>query len=156
MLKIEIIAVGTKPPSWVLAGVDQYAIRMKRDCQFSIRELKTSDRSRPTSIEKHKNSEGEAMLKVIDRNARVIALDVSGRNWSTEQLASKFVSWSQMTNHFQFLVGGPDGLAKTCLDRADETWSLSNLIFPHFLVRVLLAEQVYRVLMLNANHPYHK
>jgi len=96
------------------------------------------------------------MLKVIDRNARVIALDVSGRNWSTEQLASKFVNWSQMTNHFQFLVGGPDGLAKTCLDRADETWSLSKLIFPHFLVRVLLAEQVYRVLMLNANHPYHK
>ena len=156
MLKVDLIAVGTRPPAWVQTGIEQYSSRMKRDCQFAIKEIKTSDRTRSTSTKKHKAIEGEAMLKAVVPGARIIALDVGGRNWSTEKLAANFVNWSQMTNHFQFLIGGPDGLSSQCLDAADDVWSLSNLIFPHFLVRVMLAEQIYRVLMLNANHPYHK
>lgn len=156
MLKIELIAVGTKPPSWVVQGIDDYASRLKRDCRFLITEIKTADRKKPQSVEGFKAEEAKAMLASITDGARVIALDRSGKNWSTEQFAGKLQQWSQQTNHYQFLIGGPDGLADACLARANETWSLSGLTFPHFLVRVLLAEQIYRALMVNAGHPYHK
>ena len=95
-------------------------------------------------------------MAAVSDSARVIVLDRSGKDWSTEQFAGKLQDWSQLTNHFQFLVGGPDGLATECLERADEVWSLSKLTYPHFLVRVMLAEQIYRALMVNAGHPYHK
>ena len=83
-------------------------------------------------------------------------MDSRGKNWGTEELAAKMADRSQTSSQFQFLIGGPDGLADSCLERADAVWSLSRLTFPHFLVRVLLAEQIYRALMVNANHPYHK
>jgi 23S rRNA (pseudouridine1915-N3)-methyltransferase len=133
LLKIELIAVGTKPPAWVLAGIDHYTSRMKRECAFAITEIKTADRGRSNSVENR-----------------------GGKNWSTEELAGKLQDWSRETNHFQFLVGGPDGLAPECLGAASDRWSLSKLTFPHFLVRVMLAEQLYRALMVNAGHPYHK
>lgn len=156
MLKIELIAVGTRPPAWVLSGIDDYASRLKRDCRFSITEVKTADRKKPQSVDVFKAEEAKALLAAVDGSARVVAMDRSGKNWSTEQFAGKLEDWSQQTNHFQFLIGGPDGLADACLERANETWSLSKLTYPHFLVRVLLAEQIYRALMVNAGHPYHK
>ena len=156
LLKIELIAVGTEPPAWVLDGIDQYTARMKRDCRFSITEIRSADRKKPQSIEGFKAEEGRAILDAVSDSARVIALDRGGKNWSTEQLAGKLQDWSQQTHHFQFLIGGPDGLSGDCLARTNETWALSNLTFPHFLVRVLLAEQIYRALMVNAGHPYHR
>ena len=155
MLKIELIAVGTRPPSWVLEGIDQYVSRLKRECNFLITEIKTAERKNQ-SVETLKADEGKALLDAVSPSAHVIALDRSGKNWSTEQFAGKLQDWSQQTNHFQFLIGGPDGLAQVCLARADEKWSLSNLTFPHMLVRVMLAEAVYRAMMVNAGHPYHK
>ena len=83
-------------------------------------------------------------------------MDSGGQQWSTEQFASKIEDWSQVTSHFQFLIGGPDGLSDACRDEAHETWSLSRLTFPHFLVRLLLSEQIYRALSINTNHPYHR
>ena len=156
MLKIELIAVGTKPPGWVQSGIDHYASRMKRECGFSITEIKTADRSRTNSVENYKAEEGRHLMSAVAPAARVIALDRGGKNWSTEELAGKLQDWSRETNHFQFLVGGPDRLAPECLGAASDKWSLSNLTFPHFLVRVILAEQLYRALMVNAGHPYHK
>lgn len=156
MLKIEIIAVGTKPPSWISEGIEQYASRMKRDCRFDISEVKTSERKRNQSIASHRDEEARLIDGAIAKGARVIAMDSSGKNWSTGELAEKLDKWSHQTSHFQFLIGGPDGLARSCLARADDVWSLSRLTFPHFLVRVLLSEQIYRALMVNANHPYHK
>ena len=156
MLKIDLIAGGTRPPAWVLEGIEQYSSRMKRDCRFQILEIKTSDRKNKQSITAHQEDEAKLIGNHLDTGARVIAMDSRGKLWSTEQLAGKVQAWSQQTNHFQFVIGGPDGLADTVLKRVDEIWSLSNLTFPHFLVRVLLAEQIYRALMLNANHPYHK
>ena len=156
MLKIELIAVGTKPPAWVQAGIDHYTSRMKRECAFSITEIKTADRGRANSVENFKAEEGRHILSGLAPSARVIALDRRGKNWSTEELAGKLQHWSLTTNHFQFLVGGPDGLAPACLGAASDKWSLSKLTFPHFLVRVMLAEQLYRALMVNAGHPYHK
>ena len=156
MLKIELVAVGTKPPAWVLDGIQQYTSRLTRECRFSITEIRTSDRKKPKSVNSLKNEEGKALLAAVSDSARVIVLDRAGKDWSTEKFAGKLQDWSQLTNHFQFLVGGPDGLATECLERADEVWSLSKLTYPHFLVRVMLAEQIYRALMVNAGHPYHK
>jgi len=148
--------VGTRPPPWVVEGIEQYSSRIKRDCRFQILEIKTSDRKKKQSVATHQQDEAQLIGSHLSPGARVIAMDSRGKIWSTEQLAGKVEAWSQQTNHFQFVIGGPDGLADVILNRADETWSLSNLTFPHFMVRVLLAEQIYRALMLNANHPYHR
>ena len=156
MLKIDLVAVGTRPPAWVVQGIEHYSSRMKRDCRFEILEIKTSDRKKKQPDAIHRKVEAKFIDSHLNSGARVIAMDISGKIWSTVQLAGKLEAWSQQTNHLQFVIGGPDGLAGVILDRADEVWSLSNLTFPHFLVRVLLAEQVYRALMLNANHPYHR
>lgn len=129
---------------------------MKRDCRFQTLEIKTSDRKKKQSVAAHQKEEAKLIGSHLNSGARVIAMDSRGKIWSTEQLAGKVEAWSQQTNHFQFVIGGPDGLSDAIISRADEIWSLSNLTFPHFLVRVLLAEQIYRALMLNANHPYHK
>ena len=129
---------------------------MKRDCRFQILEIKTSDRKKKQSVATYQEEEAGLIGSHLISGARVIAMDSRGKIWSTEQLAGKVEAWSQQTNHFQFVIGGPDGLSDAIVSRADEIWSLSNLTFPHFLVRVLLAEQIYRALMLNANHPYHK
>jgi 23S rRNA (pseudouridine1915-N3)-methyltransferase len=86
----------------------------------------------------------------------LVTLDRNGKNWTTEQLASKFESWQLEFGKVQFLIGGPDGLSNDCLKAAQESWSLSNLTFPHFIVRILLAEQIYRAWSVLNNHPYHK
>ncbi len=140
----------------MVQGIEQYSLRMKRDCRFQILEIKTSDRKKKQSVAIHQEEEAKLIGSHFNAGARVIAMDSRGKIWSTEQLAGKVGAWSQQTNHFQFVIGGPDGLSDVIINRADEIWSLSNLTFPHFLVRVLLAEQIYRALMLNANHPYHK
>ena len=139
-----------------MQGIEQYSSRLKRDCRFDILEIKTSDRKKKQSVTIHQEDEAKLIGSHLNAGARVIAMDSRGKIWSTAQLAGKVEAWSQQTNHFQFVIGGPDGLADVILNRADEIWSLSNLTFPHFLVRVLLAEQIYRALMLNAKHPYHR
>ena len=140
----------------MVQGIEQYSSRLKRDCRFDILEIKTSDRKKKQSVTIHQEDEAKLIGSHLNAGARVIAMDSRGKIWSTAQLAGKVEAWSQQTNHFQFVIGGPDGLADVILNRADEIWSLSNLTFPHFRVRVLLAEQIYRALMLNAKHPYHR
>ena len=100
--------------------------------------------------------EGEAMLKAIAPSDKVIALDVLGKSWSTEKLASQLSDWQFEGCDFCFLIGGPDGLAPECLARADAKWSLSALTMPHPLVRIMLAEQLYRAWTITVGHPYHK
>lgn len=155
MLKVELIAVGTRSPAWVSEAVEEYSRRMK-DCTFSIREIRPADRRKPRGVDAWKAEEAALILNALVAGARVIAMDLSGRHWSTEQLAGKIENWKLEASHLQFLVGGPDGLDAACLSRADEVWSLSHLTFPHQLVRVILAEQIYRALSFIANHPYHK
>ena len=96
------------------------------------------------------------MLDRIRPRSYVVALDVKGKGWNTEQLADKLQQWMSEVPSVSLLVGGPDGLSEGCLARSDETWSLSALTFPHFLVRVILAEQLYRAVSIINNHPYHR
>lgn len=96
------------------------------------------------------------MLAAVPRDCHVIALDVTGQAWNTEVLAGRLQGWLGAGRDVALLVGGPDGLAPACLARADTRWSLSPLTLPHALVRVVLAEQLYRAWTLVSGHPYHR
>ncbi|HPY41824.1 MAG TPA: 23S rRNA (pseudouridine(1915)-N(3))-methyltransferase RlmH, partial [Thiolinea sp.] len=100
--------------------------------------------------------EGEKLLAAIPAGSLVIALDVLGKPWSTEQLSSQLDQWLASGQDVALLVGGPEGLSKACLQRSDQKWSLSALTFPHPLVRIIVAEQLFRAWSILSNHPYHR
>ncbi|MCV6623547.1 MAG: 23S rRNA (pseudouridine(1915)-N(3))-methyltransferase RlmH [Cellvibrionaceae bacterium] len=155
-MRTRIIAVGTKMPAWVETGYKDYAKRLPRDFSVEVLELPLGPRGKNASIEKAIAKESEAMLAAIPDGDKVIALDVKGKPWSTEQLADKLADWRMDGNNYSLLIGGPDGLSQQCLQRADVRWSLSALTLPHPLVRIVLIEQLYRAWTILNNHPYHK
>lgn len=155
-MQINLLAVGTRMPAWVDEGYREYARRMPRECSLVLNEIPLAQRSKSQAIERAVNEEGKRMLAALSDRQQVIALDVKGRSWSTEQLAQQLDNWKQDGRDISLLVGGPDGLAAECLQRAEQVWSLSSLTLPHPLVRVLLAEQLYRAWSLNSGHPYHR
>ena len=155
-MKIKLLAVGTKMPTWVTQGYDEYARRMPSDMQLQLHEIGLGFRGKGADVQRAIVKEGEQMLASIPAQDQVIALDVLGTSWSTEQLAKQCGDWRMGGRNVTLLVGGPDGLSSGCVARADQRWSLSALTLPHPLVRVLLAEQIYRAWSLLNNHPYHK
>lgn len=155
-MRLRIITIGTKMPSWVSQGVDEYSKRMPRELKVEWKELQLAQRGKGTSADKLREKEGEQILKAIPAGDKVIALDVRGKSLSTEQLADQLASWQMSGANYSLLIGGPDGLSKACLDRAERRWSLSDLTLPHPLVRILLAEQLYRAWTITVNHPYHR
>jgi 23S rRNA (pseudouridine1915-N3)-methyltransferase len=155
-LRLSIIAVGGKMPAWVEQAVLDYGLRMPRELKLQWREIPLAKRGKDNNAEALCRREGEQILKAIPAGDQVIALDVKGVSWSTEQLAQKLGDWQMSGNNFSLLIGGPDGLSPEALQRATLRWSLSNLTLPHPLVRVLLAEQLYRAWTITVNHPYHR
>ncbi|MEH6580976.1 MAG: 23S rRNA (pseudouridine(1915)-N(3))-methyltransferase RlmH [Halioglobus sp.] len=155
-MRLTVIAVGGKMPAWVEQGVKEYDRRMPRELKVTWREIPLVRRGRDTSAEMLRSREGEKILKTIPSGDKVIALDVQGKSWSTAQLASQLKDWQMSGDNYSLLIGGPDGLSTQCLARASQRWSLSDLTMPHPLVRILLAEQLYRAWTINANHPYHR
>lgn len=155
-MHIHLIAVGTRMPAWVTSGYEEYARRLPRECSLKLIEIPLSKRRKTQSAEKNRQEEGRAMLAAVPDGATVVALDVRGKTWSTEVLATRLQDWLQAGRNIALLVGGPDGLADECLSRADLRWSLSALTLPHALVRVLLAEQLYRAWTVIQGHPYHR
>jgi len=143
-------------PAWVNDGYQEYARRLPRECSLSLTEIPLGQRAKSSAVERAIAEEGARMLAAIPANQRVIALDVKGRSWSTEQLAGQLGLWMQDGRNVSLLVGGPDGLSADCLVRAEQRWSLSPLTLPHPLVRVLLAEQLYRAWTVTTGHPYHR
>lgn len=143
-------------PSWVEEGYGGYAKRLPRDFPVEVIELALGPRGKNGSVEKAIEKEGQQMLAAIPAGDKVIALDVKGKPWSTEQLASNLESWRMEGFNYSLLIGGPDGLSKECLAKADLKWSLSALTLPHPLVRIVLIEQLYRAWTVLNNHPYHK
>ena len=143
-------------PAWVEAGYTDYARRLPAECGLNLTEIGAGRRTKGTDLRRLTEKEGEQMLAAVPRGARVIALDVGGRGWSTEQLAEQLRGWLAGGRDPALLVGGPEGLAPACLAAAGERWSLSPLTLPHPLVRVVLAEQIYRAWSLLAGHPYHR
>lgn len=143
-------------PGWVEQAVLDYGQRMPRELKLQWREIPLAKRGKDNNAEALCRREGEQILKAIPTGDQVIALDVKGVSWSTEKLAQKLGDWQMSGNNFSLLIGGPDGLSPEALQRATLRWSLSDLTLPHPLVRVLLAEQLYRAWTITVNHPYHR
>ncbi len=143
-------------PGWVTEGFNEYLKRLPNEFSLELVEIPLGHRGKGADLARAKRQEGEQMLAAIPKGDRVIALEVGGKNWSTEQLAEQAELWQMSGQNVCLLVGGPDGLAPACVAIADQKWSLSALTMPHPLVRILLAEQLYRAWSILQGHPYHK
>jgi 23S rRNA (pseudouridine1915-N3)-methyltransferase len=154
-MKLKLLAVGTRMPSWVVTGFEEYHKRMPAELKLETIEIPLSPKGKGSST-RSKETQGQALLKVINKQDKVIALDVLGKSMSTESLAMQLSNWQMSGQNICLLIGGPDGLSSECLQRADIKWSLSDLTLPHPLVRILLMEQLYRAWTINKNHPYHR
>ena len=155
-MQLLVAAVGQRMPDWVQAAWKNYAGRFSRGLALDLREIPLARRGRNPDIERLRAAEGEALLAAVPTGHRLVALDERGRQWSTAELAAQLECWMREERGVAFLVGGPDGLAPECLAQARDSWSLSKLTLPHPLVRVLLAEQLYRAWSITRNHPYHR
>lgn len=155
-MHIHIIAVGDRMPDWVEAGYGEYAKRLPRECGLRLVEIAPGRRGRNADVARIVRDEGERMLAAIPRDCHVVALEVGGRSWSTPQLAMQLEGWMHSGRDVALLVGGPEGLDDACRARADQLWSLSALTLPHPLVRIVLAEALYRAWSVMAGHPYHR
>jgi 23S rRNA (pseudouridine1915-N3)-methyltransferase len=155
-MRLKIIAVGTKMPAWITQGFDEYCRRMPAELPVQLIELPLAKRGKNPDIARAIASEGRAVMEQIRPADFVVGLEVTGKSLTTEKLANELARWQMQGRDVCLLIGGPDGNAPVCRERADMTWSLSSLTLPHPLVRVMLAEQLYRAWSINANHPYHR
>lgn len=155
-MRIQLIAVGQKMPDWISTGYSTYAKRFPADCQLQLVEIAAGKRGKNADIARILRQEGEAMLAAVGKGDRIVTLEVTGKHWSTPQLATRLEQWLMDGRDVSLLVGGPEGLAPECVAAADERWSLSALTLPHPMVRVVLAESLYRAWSVTTNHPYHR
>lgn len=155
-MQIHLIAIGEKMPAWVQQGYQEYAKRLPAECTLKLVEIPAGKRSKNADIARIMRDETDHLLSAIPKGAHVVALEVGGRDWSTEQLADKLGDWMQSGQDIALLVGGPDGMTEQARKAADQLWSLSSLTLPHPLVRIVLAEQIYRAWSVLRNHPYHR
>jgi len=155
-MKINLVAVGTRMPTWVTQGYEEYSKRLPRECSLQLVEINPAKRGKTAQAEQWKKEEAGRILTAIPDNHHVVALEVTGKPWSTEQLSQQMQNWLTDGRDVSLMVGGPDGLDSSCLQRANQTWSLSPLTLPHPLVRIVLSEQLYRAWTILQNHPYHR
>ncbi len=155
-MRAQLICIGERMPTWVSLGYAEYVKRLSRELNITLRELPLGTRSKSRDAAHAVAVEGQAMLAALPKQAHVVALDGRGEAWSSEQLAQQLQRWRMLGRDLAFLIGGPDGLALEVLERADQRWSLGPLTLPHAIVRIVLAEQMYRAVSMLANHPYHR
>lgn len=154
-MRLRVVSVGQKMPGWVSDAWQEYARRLPPEMPLQLHEVPVRKRGKNPDIERLRREEGRGLLSAASGH-HVIALDGRGATWSTEGLAQRLEDWMGGGRDCAFLIGGPDGLDQACLDQAQERWSLGALTFPHPLVRVILAEQLYRAWTVTRNHPYHR
>ncbi len=155
-MKITLHAVGNKMPEWVDQGYKEYSRRLTGECQLLLKEVGPCKRGKNAAVERIIEDEGARLIESLPKGAHIVSLDVLGKPWSTEQLAVNMEQWMQNGQDVSLMVGGPDGLSSDCLKIASQKWSLSPLTFPHPLVRIIIAEQLYRAWSITRNHPYHR
>lgn len=155
-MQIHLIAVGERMPVWVEAGYHEYAKRLPHECRLTLREIPAGRRTKGADLKRLIEQEGARQLAAIPAGCRVVALDRGGRQMDTEQLATELKKRLAGGQNLALLIGGPEGLAPQCLKRADDTWSLSALTLAHPVVRVVLAEQLYRAWSIVKGLPYHR
>jgi 23S rRNA (pseudouridine1915-N3)-methyltransferase len=153
---IHFITVGQKMPKWVQEGYNEYAKRLPKSCALKLVELPMAQRGKSNSVDNLKAEEAKRILNAIPKGARLIVLDEHGQQVTTKKLASKLEDWLGGGQDVALIVGGPDGLEKSLIDQAQWKWGLSQLTLPHPMVRILVAEQIYRAWSVIQNHPYHR
>ena len=139
-------------PDWVARGVDEFVRRFPADMPVSFTEIAAGKRGKNADIPRILQKEGEATLAAIPKGNRIVTLEVTGKPWDTPQLAA----WKMDGRDVSLLIGGPEGLAPECIAASEQRWSLSNLTLPHPLVRIIVAESLYRAWSVTQNHPYHR
>lgn len=155
-MRIAVIAASARQPEWVRAGFDNYARRLRGSVSLDLIEVPLARRSRTVAPAAGVEREGEKMLAVVPKGAHVVTLDEKGVGYTTAALAGRLDAWITRGGPVALLIGGPDGLARACRERADESWALSAMTLPHGIVRILVAESIYRALSLRQGHPYHR
>ena len=155
-MKFLLLTVGHKAPEWVNSGFQEYAKRMPREARIELVEIKPEPRTSGKTPRQIMEAEARRILAALPQDGLHIALDERGASWSTRQLADKMGLWMGEGRDVAFIVGGADGLHETVKKAAHQLLSLSAMTLPHAMVRVLLAEQLYRAHSLLHNHPYHR
>lgn len=155
-MRLLLLAVGTRQPRWINDGFNEYAKRLPAHCSLELVEIPAARRNKSTHVDQSRQDECTRILKAVPDSAGIIALDEHGKTRTTRDMADHLGNWLQDGRDMAFTIGGADGLDKTCLDRAEWHWSLSPLTLPHGLVRVIVAEQLYRAWSLLEGHPYHR
>lgn len=155
-MRITIIAVGTKMPRWVEDGCDEFLRRFPPELDVHFKEIPAGKRGKNADIARILEKEGELTLQAIGKGDKVVTLEVTGQSWDTPKLAQQLTSWQMDGRNVSLLIGGPEGLASSCIAIAEQRWSLSALTLPHPLVRIIVTESLYRAYTVNQNHPYHR
>jgi 23S rRNA (pseudouridine1915-N3)-methyltransferase len=155
-MKARLVAVGERAPPWVAEGFAEYRKRLSHWLPFELVEVEPGLRGKGRDAARAQSDEGGRVVAAIPRNAWVVTLDGGGRGYTSEQLGQRLEHWRGQGRDLAFLIGGPEGHSVDVLQRADESWSLGPLTLPHMLVRLVVAEQLYRAAALLANHPYHR
>jgi 23S rRNA (pseudouridine1915-N3)-methyltransferase len=155
-MKLIVAAVSQRPPAWVVAGWTEYAKRMPRELSLELLEIKPEPRTLGKTAEVMMAAEATRIDAQLPTGCRRIALDEKGDAPTTRQLAGRLAKWMASGDDVAFIIGGPDGLDARIKNTAHETMRLSSLTLPHALVRVILAEALYRAASVLKNHPYHR
>jgi len=155
-VRITILAVGHRAPGWIQEGFNEYAKRMPPEARVELVEVKPEERGAGRSADKAKVAEGERILAALPQGATLLALDERGKAVTTQGLSVMLSGWMRDGSSPAFAIGGADGLSDAVKERAAKLISLSALTLPHALVRVVLAEQLYRAWSILARHPYHR
>lgn len=157
-MKITLITIGTKVPDWVNAGTEEYLKRFLSmpDFSLTLQEITAKKRGKKASIDSIVALESQALLAAVPKNYVPVALDVGGRQFSSEQLATKLQKFHDSGDNLALIIGGPEGFDQSVRQNVRERWSLSNLTLPHPLVRVIVTETLYRSVSILHNHPYHR
>ena len=154
-MKIQLLAVGTKMPDWVTTGFHEYQRRFPKEMSLELVEIPAGKRGKNADIARILQKEGELTMAAAGKS-RIVTLDIPGKPWTTEQLAQQLEVWKQDGRDVALLIGGPEGLSPECKAAAEQSWSLSPLTLPHPLVRIVVAESLYRAWSITTNHPYHR
>ncbi|MDH5323890.1 MAG: 23S rRNA (pseudouridine(1915)-N(3))-methyltransferase RlmH [Gammaproteobacteria bacterium] len=155
-MRIHLVSVGQKLDRWVNDAYQEYAKRLPSECALNLIEIPAGKRGKNTDIQRVVAQEGRKALAAVPQNSFLIALEVLGKSWDTPALARELDQWRAGGQDVALLIGGPEGLSEECKLAAKKHWSLSPLTLPHPLVRVIVAEQLYRAWSILSNHPYHR
>lgn len=155
-MKLIILAVGNKMPAWISEGFNEYARRMPREAKIELIEIKPEPRGSGKSTAQNMEAEAQRIRAALPASARCIALDEHGATPTTKQLSQQMQDWMRQGWDVAFIIGGADGLHDSIKQHAQQLMALSACTLPHGMVRVLLAEQLYRAHSLLHNHPYHR